>query len=1319
MREFVSAVLVDEVKRQRGHNEYIVKISPRYNLSGRDLMLKGGKFYAVLDNETNMWSTKELDAFKKIDDKLYLKRESIGSEDGYGTWRTKDGDEIVLNTLTNSRSKELVNYRTWESKLPVDFNYHQLDSKLTFIDDKIKPEDYRSRRLQYKLEESSIESYKALMSVLYAPEELQKLEWAIGSIYAGDSVNIEKIIVLYGDPGTGKSTVLDLIKQLFDGYWAPFVADDLARKSDQFATSVFKDNPLLAIQDDGSLAKIESPVINEIVSHKDIIVNEKGKQRYHIRPNAMLFLATNELVDIHDTKLGISRRLLDIYPTGNKLPVREYRRLVSQLKFELSGIAWHCLQVYKSLGPEYYLGYSPLQMIDKTNIMRNFVFDNYERLVNNDPVTRNVVYDWYKEYFEESGLGYPPKRILFGEQLKEYYREYDKIKWCDGKSRRHVYSGFKREQFAGEENDQIEKVLEVTDKTNDIPDWLDLHKWEYDKLSKLYPDIPAQYAKGEKDIPEKSWDKCNTTLHDILSDRVHYCLTQAAEPNLVVIDFDIHGEDGKKSFSKNVEEASKWPKTYAELSKGGEGIHLHYIYNGDVTQLSPVYSPNVEVKVFTGKQALRRRLSKCNDLDISVLQPGSLPLKGDKKKVLDWEGVKDEDHLRNIIRKDLRKGSFPSTVQSVKHICDVIEDAYSKGIKYDVSDMHNDILAFASCSTHNAKECLKEIRDIHWKSDDLPEPIEFEKEDIIFYDVEVFPNLFICCYKKLGASEVIPMVNPSPDDIRELCKYKLVGFNNRRYDNHILYAWMQGYTNKQLFEVSQNIIKGSKTAFFGNAYNLSYTDIYDFSAKKQSLKKFEIELGIHHQENHYAWDQPVPKEHWNEIVEYCCNDVRATEAVWNARYADFEARKSLAKVAGGTPNDTTNSLTTKLIFGNNKHPQSEFVYTDLSTIFPGYEFKNGKSIYHGEEVGEGGYVWADHGMWVHVKTFDVASMHPHSAIALNIFGDRYTAVFKDLVDARIAIKHKDKEALKTLFNGAFAEYADAPDDELKNLAQALKIAINSVYGLTSAKFDNPFRDPRNVDNIVAKRGALFMVTLKEKVMEMGGHVVHIKTDSIKVENPSEEIEKFIIDFGKQYGYDFEVESKYERMCLVNNAVYIAMKELDDPDYAKDLEKAKKKGLPDPTRWTATGAQFAQPYVFKTLFSHEPIEFKDMCETRNVTTSLYLDFNEGLTEDQHNYHFVGKIGQFTPIAPGKGGGVLLRANDDATKFSSAPNSKGYRWMESEAVKSLNKEKDIDITFYRNLVDDAKQAIKDNCKTEDEANWFISGEPNLLEMDSLPF
>lgn len=1309
MKSYVNVVTEEKTIRRRGHNEYCLNVKPKYDMHGKDLMMKGGKFYAVLNHETGMWSTDEMDALFHVDDELYSYVEKIGEKDGYGTWRTKDGDEITVQSISNSLTKELINYRTWESRLAPNFNYKQLDTELTFLDDDVKPEDYRSKRLNYKLEDGSIDAYNKLMSVLYSPEERQKLEWAIGSVFAGDSKEIEKIIVLYGDPGTGKSTVLDLIKKLFDGYWEPFMADSLVRKSDQFATSVFASNPLIAIQDDGSLAKIESPIINEIISHKEIIINEKGKKRYSIRPNALMFLATNELVDIHDTKLGISRRLLDIYPTGNKLPIAEYRAAVSKLKFEYGAIAHHCLQVYLSLGKEYYLNYSPFEMIDKTNIMRNFVFDNYDRLVRNDPVSRNTAYDWYKQYYEESGLGYPPKRIIFGEQLKEYYKSYEKIKWFDGKTQRHIYSGFRRELFY-----QPEKPEELTALDYDIPNWLVLQPASEDMLKKLYPNIPAQCAKGEKDIPSVAWDKCKTTLSEIDSSVTHYCLTQDAEPNLIVIDFDIHDESGEKSFAENAKAAAEWPETYAELSKGGEGIHLHYIYKGDVTKLSNLYSPNVEIKVFTGKQALRRRLSKCNDISIATLSEGSLPLKGDKKKVIDWNGVKDEEHLRNIIAKDLRKGSFPSTVQSVKHICDVINSSYTKGIKYDVTDMKADVIAFASNSTHNARECLKELKDVHWASETLSDPVEFENDDIIFYDVEVFPNLFICCYKKLGVDHVFKMINPTPDDIRLLCKSKLVGFNNRRYDNHILYAWMQGYTNEQLYSQSQAIVNGNKEAFFGNAYNLSYTDIYDFTSKKQSLKKYEIELGVHHQENHYPWDQPVDETHWDEIAEYCCNDVRATEAVWNARQGDWEARRILAKIAGGTVNDTTNSLTTRLIFGSNKHPQDEFVYTDLSKDFPGYLHQNGKSTYKGEDVGEGGYVYAHTGIWRHVITFDVASMHPHSAIALNIFGERYTKKFKDLVDARIAIKHKDVETLKVIFDGAFAEFVDSSDEELANLAKALKIAINSVYGLTAAKFENPFRDPRNVDNIVAKRGALFMINLKEEVLKRGGNVIHIKTDSIKVENPSEELQNYILEYGKQWGYDFEVESRYERMCLVNDAVYIAREE-------------------DTNEWTATGAQFAQPFVFKTLFSHEPIVFEDMCETKSVTSALYLDFNENLKEDEHAYHFVGRVGQFTPIRAGQGGAILLRQNKDGKTYSAAPSSKGYRWMESEMVKTLGKEKDIDYGFYRELVDKAKQAIKE-CKvpegtkkadtanyyiSDDEVNWFISGEPWLLESDELPF
>ena len=340
----------------------------------------------------------------------------------------------------------------------------------------------------------------------------------------------------------------------------------------------------------------------------------------------------------------------------------------------------------------------------------------------------------------------------------------------------------------------------------------------------------------------------------------------------------------------------------------------------------------------------------------------------------------------------------------------------------------------------------------------------------------------------------------------------------------------------------------------------------------------------------------------------------------------------------------------------------------VEPFFPGYTFDHGKSLYWGEEVGEGGYVYAEPGMYRAVALLDIASMHPSSIMAERLFGDIYTARFGDILAARLAIKHGEFEKAEKMLDGKLAPYLK-DKDAAKNLAQALKIAINSVYGLTSAGFDNPFRDRRNIDNIVAKRGALFMVNLKHAVQDRGFTVAHIKTDSIKIPDATPKIVKFVMDYGKEYGYTFEHEATYDRMCLVNDAVYIARYE--------------------DGKWTATGTQFQVPYVFKKLFSKEPIEFDDLCETKSVSTALYLDMNEGLPEDAHNYKFVGRVGRFSPIKSGCGGGLLLRKTDKG--YSAATGSKGYRWMESEEVKKLGKEKDVDRSYYDRLVDEAVETI----------------------------
>jgi hypothetical protein len=535
--------------------------------------------------------------------------------------------------------------------------------------------------------------------------------------------------------------------------------------------------------------------------------------------------------------------------------------------------------------------------------------------------------------------------------------------------------------------------------------------------------------------------------------------------------------------------------------------------------------------------------------------------------------------------------------------------------------------------------------------------------------VEVYPNLFVVCWKFRGSPTVVKMINPSAEEVEALFKLKLVGFYNRRYDNHILYAASQGYTVEQLFKLSQKIIvDNNQNATFPLAYSISYADIWDFSSVKQSLKKFEIQLGIHHMELDFPWDEEIDEKDWKRVVDYCVNDVKATEAVLEDRWQDFVARQILAELSGLTVNDTTQKHTAKIIFGDDKNPQKKFVYTDLSQLFPGYKFEAGKSYYRGEETGEGGYVYAEPGIYDTVALLDISSMHPTSIELLDLFGP-YTQKFSELKDTRMAIKRRDFVAARAMLDGRLKPYLE-DETGAENLAYALKIVINIVYGLTSAKFDNPFRDIRNRDNIVAKRGALFMIELKHALQEAEQTVIHIKTDSVKIPDADTEMIEMIKAFGLEYGYEFEYETTYDKFCLVNDAVYIARK--------GDV-------------WTAVGSQFQHPYVFKTLFSREPITFEDLCESRSVQKgTMYLrkveDDDEDRSLDRHAMRHVGRTGLFVPVL--EGGRQLYRV--DKEKVYAVAGTKGYLWIEAEIAKDM-KDLQIDMSYFDKLKDKAIEAI----------------------------
>lgn len=1345
----------------------VIEIYPKFIIKkSSDLMIRGGDFYAIWLEDRGLWSTDEQDALQLIDREL----------DRYAEENRKNFDSSVkVLHMWDSESGMIDSWHKYCQKQMRD-SFHMLDEKLIFSNTPTNKKDYASKKLKYPLEEGTINAYDKLMSTLYSETEREKIEWAIGSIVCGDSKKLQKFMVLYGAAGTGKSTVLNIIQQLFDGYYSVFDAKALGSSSNSFALEAFKSNPLVAIQHDGDLSRIEDNTrLNSLVSHELMTVNEKFKSTYANRFKCFLFMGTNKPVKITDAKSGLIRRLIDVSPSGDKLSPKEYKTVMKQIEFELGAIAYHCQNVYLA-NPGMYDDYIPVAMLGASNDFYNFIIDSYHVFKKEDGTTLKASWEMYKTYCDEAKVPFPFSQRIFKEELKNYFRDYkERFNLDDGTRVRSYYIGFRTEKFEeqtiSEKEEPEQKLIEF--------------KAQPSVFDKECADCPAQYATSSE-IPTSKWEKVKTKLSSIDTSKLHYV---KVPENHIVIDFDIPDKDGNKSFELNLKEASKWPPTYAELSKSGQGIHLHYIYAEDPAKLSRIYDDHIEVKVFNGKSSLRRKLTKCNNLPIATINSG-LPLKGEKQ-VINFEGVKSEKGLRTQIKRNLNKEYHPATKPSIDFIYKILEDAYASDLHYDVTDMRNAVLAFAASSTHQADYCIKLVNKMQFKSADQSSGTKNDDAKLVFYDVEVFPNLFLVNWKIEGEGKpVVRMINPTSAEIEELMRFRLVGFNCRRYDNHILYARLMGYTNEQLFSLSNRIINGSANCFFGEAYNVSYTDVYDFCSKKQSLKKWEIELGIHHQELGLPWDQPVPEEMWTKVAEYCDNDVIATEAVFNARKADFTARQILADVAGMTVNDTTNSLTTKIIFGNNRKPQDQFNYRfmgevtpdcepwtitedmvlydhlgdenftlfnkDGKPVFPGYTFEGGKSIYRGEEVGEGGYVYAEPGMYSNIALLDIASMHPSSIVAEELFGPEYTKRFNEILQARIAIKHKEFDKAKKMLNGALAKYL-TDEAAAADLAQALKIAINSVYGLTSASFDHPFRDNRNKDNIVAKRGALFMVNLKHEVQRRGFTVAHIKTDSIKIPDATPEIIQFVMDYGKQYGYNFEHEATYDRMCLVNDAVYIAK--------YKDGKHAGE--------WTATGTQFQVPYVFKKLFSKEPIEFEDMCETKSVTSALYLDMNEGLPDvselekelerivkrakefgvtmdlsgnsgdaeldplvkeiaKSHNYHFIGKVGQFCPIKPGCGGGILLRETENKKTgekgYAAATGSKGFRWLESEMVRELGKENDIDRTYYNNLVDEAVKSLSsygdferfvadEPFVSDNTPPWFGVGEPH--EEEPTPF
>lgn len=411
----------------------------------KDLMVRAKDFYALFDPKTNMWITDEATAIDMIDKQVEEHvKEKVGEalfndpEHGPIIKRISDTDNHLIDKWHKFCSKDLRD------------SYQKLNQKVKFSNSEIKREDYCTYKLPYPLQEGSISYYEKLRDTLYLPEESTKWEWMAGCLIAGEQHKIQKFFVFYGEPGKGKSTAFDVIigQTVFCREESPYVGKWTAGmlvNRDQFGTEFLAKDPIYVIDGEAQLDKVETcATLNLIVSHEAVRCNSKFAPAFTVVPNCILVCGSNDPVQA-SPKTGFARRLIDIRQTGETLPPDEYDECINQIQFERSGIAYHCLQVYKKLGKNYYNHYVAEDMFSRTDPFHNYVKDNYTEL--KDGTTLANAYTLYQIYAQECNFKTIITRYKFRDNLKLYFESYGDLDEGDGKILKNWFSGFKSEKI--------------------------------------------------------------------------------------------------------------------------------------------------------------------------------------------------------------------------------------------------------------------------------------------------------------------------------------------------------------------------------------------------------------------------------------------------------------------------------------------------------------------------------------------------------------------------------------------------------------------------------------------------------------------------------------------------------------------------------------------------------------------------------------------------------------------------------------------------------------------------------------------------------
>lgn len=552
-------------------------------------------------------------------------------------------------------------------------------------------------------------------------------------------------------------------------------------------------------------------------------------------------------------------------------------------------------------------------------------------------------------------------------------------------------------------------------------------------------------------------------------------------------------------------------------------------------------------------------------------------------------------------------------------------------------------------------------------------------ENYLFYDIEVFKEDALVVFKDID-KKVVKIFHNTFEGILDLITDRiLVGYNNYWYDDFILTAMINQQTPYQIKQLNDRIISGEKLKNVHQSIN-SLDCFQQIDVAKPSLKKIEGNFGksIIESEVDFTIDRKLTENEIQETIDYCSYDVDTTIEVFKLRQKTyFEPKQSIINMLPenkqkfakkwNTTTISTNVLTPKpmtkwfdIRLGEyNKEGNYELLEIPPQSAVDLWLTKDKGKYTHKEfgcdvEFSFGGL----HGVpsnkekrFENVILLDVASLYPNIIKKLKALGEA-TKTYEAIVERRLSVKHTDKQ-----------------------LSDALKLVINSCYGLLNNEFSTLY-NPKAAKSVCIY-GQICLYDLCKRLAPTC-RLVNINTDGVAFTTDSDYYKTIWKEWEDDYGFVLE-EDHFDLFIQKDVNNYIGLENGKVKVKGGDVGRYKEDSWFKNNNLRIVDIAIVNKLVYDTDILETIMENLNNPRLFQIVLQAGGTYKGTFDAEGNKYN---KINRVFPL---KKDGVLLykkRKDDGLVRFPDTPD---HMLVWNDEVKKIEDfKKKVDINFYYTLI-----------------------------------